>query len=252
MKTHRRLGKGPTLVFQHGLLGGWQVWKAQIEHFAPFFDVIALNLPGFSDRGDEEALESIDAIAAGQIALLDSLGVERFSFIGHSLGGFTAQQVALSAGDRLDKLVLYGTAISSNLPGRFEIHDETIARLQRDGLEKAAPDLVASWFMAGKDDPHYEDTMALAHRSSVDAACRVIRAMQGWDATDRIGTINVPTLVISGDRERNVIPEVTHELWRALPNGRLCILPDCAHAAHMERAGLFNAIVDEFLSASPD
>ena len=57
MKTHRRLGKGPTIVFQHGLLGGWQVWKAQIEHFALFFDVIALNLPGFSDRGDEEALE---------------------------------------------------------------------------------------------------------------------------------------------------------------------------------------------------
>jgi pimeloyl-ACP methyl ester carboxylesterase len=72
MKTHRRLGKGPTIVFQHGLLGGWQAWKAQMEHFAPFFDVIALNLPGFSDRSDEEALESIDAIAAGQIALLDA------------------------------------------------------------------------------------------------------------------------------------------------------------------------------------
>ena len=61
------LGKGPTIVFQHGLLGGWQVWKAQIEHFALFFDVIALNLPGFSDRGDEEALESIDAIALDRL-----------------------------------------------------------------------------------------------------------------------------------------------------------------------------------------
>ena len=251
MKTHWRLGKGPTIVFQHGLLGGWQVWKAQIAHFAPFFDVVALNLPGFLDRGNETVPDTIEAFATEQIALLDPLGVERFSFVGHSLGGMMAQAVALQAGDQLDRLVLYGTAMTPDLPGRFETHDETIARLQRDGLEKAAPDLVASWFMFGKDDPHYEDAMALAHLSSVDAACTVIRAMQGWDATGRIGTITAPTLVISGDRERNVVPEVTHTLWRALQNGRICILPDCAHAAHMERAGLFNTVVGEFLSANP-
>ncbi|MSP67128.1 MAG: alpha/beta fold hydrolase [Alphaproteobacteria bacterium] len=246
-KTHFRKGRGRTVVFQHGLLGGWQVWRAQIAAFAPYFDVIALNLPGFSDRADEAAPTTIVEIAAAQIALLDSLGVDRFSFVGHSLGGFTAQQVALTAGDRLDRLVLYGTAISSNLPGRFETHDQTIARVRRDGLEKAAPDLVASWFVAGRDDPNYGPTLELGLRSTVDAACNAIRAIQGWDATGRLGVVNAPTLVICGDRERNATPEVAYALWKALPHGRLCVLPDCAHAAHLERADFFNSVVGQFL-----
>ena len=57
----------------------------------------------------------------------------------------------------------------------------------------------------------------------------------------------MPTLVICGDGDRSTHPDRSWELWRGIPNARLCVLPDCAHNAHLEVSEIFNPLIRRFL-----
>jgi 2-hydroxy-6-oxonona-2,4-dienedioate hydrolase len=88
----------------------------------------------------------------------------------------------------------------------------------------------------------------MAELARTDTAIATLRAIAQWQVTDRLGSIDAPTLVIGGDRDRSTEPAEQFRLWRALPFGQLCILPNCAHAAHLEQPKLFHQILSRFLT----
>ncbi len=244
---YRRYGAGRTLVLQHGFLGGSGYWVPQAAHFATKFDVIACDLPGFGGSGDEPAPDSIEGFAAALIAQLDALGVDRFSLIGHSMGGMVALQMALDHRHRIDKLILYGTAASGAVPGRFETIEDSLARLRADGLETTAARITATWFVSGSDSPFHDLCLQAGKGASMDAAVAGLRAISRWDARARLGEVSVPTLAICGDQDRSTPPDESYALWRGIGNARLCVVPDCAHNVHLEKPDLFNGIAADFL-----
>lgn len=155
MLTYRRQGRGPALVLQHGFLGGLGVFAPQFDHFSRFYDVIAADLPGFAGSADEPCEGSVPGMSESLVELLDSLGVTSFSILGHSLGGMVALQTALDHGRRVEKLVLYGTSRRGEMPNRHETFEESIARFEAEGVEKAAERIVATWFVDGDRAPYY-------------------------------------------------------------------------------------------------
>ena len=72
-------------------------------------------------------------------------------------------------------------------------------------------------------------------------------AMQQWSVVDRLSEIDIPTLVIVGDKDRSTKPSESIQIWENIPGSDLCILPGCAHGAHMEKPDLFNRVVIDFL-----
>jgi 2-hydroxy-6-oxonona-2,4-dienedioate hydrolase len=74
-----------------------------------------------------------------------------------------------------------------------------------------------------------------------------IKAMRPWRVMERLSEIRQPALIIVGDLDRSTTPNDSFVLWRGLPSAQLCILPGCAHGAHMERPDYFNKIVADFL-----
>ncbi|MFT5608628.1 MAG: 2-hydroxy-6-oxonona-2,4-dienedioate hydrolase, partial [Parvicella sp.] len=104
-----RKGKGPVLVLQHGFLTSATYWHKQFDAFAQHFDVIALTSPGYAGNSEQEVIDSIKGFSEHLLRLVDHANVKRFNLIGHSMGGMIAQETALQAGDRINKLVLYGT-----------------------------------------------------------------------------------------------------------------------------------------------
>ncbi|HVJ23291.1 MAG TPA: alpha/beta hydrolase, partial [Burkholderiales bacterium] len=89
----------------------------------------------------------------------------------------------------------------------------------------------------------------MAERASSEAAITTLGAVAAWQVTERLGEIGAPTLVIGGDRDRSTEPAEQLRLYRGLQRGRLCILPNCAHAAHLEEPELFIRLIKEFLGA---
>jgi pimeloyl-ACP methyl ester carboxylesterase len=247
--NYMRRGSGPPLVLIHGFLGGIEEWERLTDALAPSYDVIALDLPGFGGSADIPPPSSIGGYGLLIMELLGRLGVRKCTLFGHSLGSMIVQQIALDHAGRFDRLVLYGAASTGTLPGRFETFATTIERIRRIGIAQAAEPIIASWFVQGPAHPAFPLYRRMAERASSEAAIAALSAVAAWRVTERLGEIVAPALVIGGDRDRSTEPAEQLRLYRGLQQGRLCILPNCAHAAHLEAPELFIRLVQEFLGA---
>ncbi len=245
--SYVRRGAGPVLVLQHGFLSGADYWHRQMEFFSGEFDVIAVTLPGFSDHAAAPAINRIEQFSGYLAGLLDHAGVDRFSLIGHSMGGMIAQQAALDLGARIDRLVLYGTGPIGELPGRFETLAASRARVVAEGADETLANTVATWFVDGRDARDYADGMVLARAASFDAVLGGYDAMAAWRSLERLGEIAAPTLVVWGDRDRSYRRDLVDALVAGIPDARLEVMTGCAHNAHLEQPERFNAVVAAFL-----
>lgn len=234
------------LVLQHGFLSGAGYWLQQLDHFCERFDVIAPNLPGFAGTPGPTP-NRIEQFGELIIALLDSLGVEKFSLLGHSMGGMISQQIALDYPGRLQRLVLFGTGPNGSLPGRFESIALSKRRVAEEGPASTVPGTVASWFRRGSSDPHFAMSMSLAQQASAESMIACYEAWENWDVQDRLQEIRTPTLVLWADHDGSYEWSQPEALWRGIPGAQLGVIPGAAHNAHLERPATFNRMVLDFL-----
>jgi 2-hydroxy-6-oxonona-2,4-dienedioate hydrolase len=247
---HLRYGKGAPLLLQHGFLGGSGYWVPQFGSLGPSFDIVAPDLPGFAGSGAEPPADSIEGMAAAVIGLADQLGLPKFSMVGHSMGGMIAQQMALDHPNRIGRLVLYGTAPYGNLPKRFETLEASIARLESEGMEACAKRIVPTWFVEGEKSPFFRLCYEAGRGVGVTAAVKALSGVRGWDVRPRLKELKMPTLVICGDRDRSIAPDVAFALWQSIAGSQLCIAPGCAHNVHLEKPALWAQVVRDFLLAA--
>lgn len=249
MLNYKRYGNGraKTLVLLHGYAGGIGYWVPLAAGLKNAFDIIAIDLPGFAGSANEPAPDSIEGYAAAVLGLIDDLGIERISLLGFSMGGMIAQQAALDYPSRIEALILYGSSAVGDLPHRFEPWEAAIARVETEGVEATTDRTSVTWFVNGKDDPYYPACRKAGKGASAEACVTVMRAMQHWSSVNRLKELKLPTLVIVGDQDRSTKPSDSIVLWEGIEGSSLCVLPGCAHGAHMEKPDLFNRVLADFL-----
>jgi pimeloyl-ACP methyl ester carboxylesterase len=232
---------------QHGYLGSHELWRAQIDYFSEFFDVITPDLAGFGLSNQLQAPESISECATNVFNLLDHLEVEEFFLMGHSMGGMTVQQMALIQPRRVKKLICFGTGPVGQLPNRFETLDESRSRILEMGAQKAAEKIAQSWFINGADHPGYQTCLDISAEATDQAALACLTAWGNWNVLEELPNIEMPTLIVWGDHDRSYGWSQPQALWQGIKDSQLAVLPGCAHNAHMEKPSMFNLIVDDFL-----
>src|SRR5690606_25319281 len=102
-------GTGTALVLLHGIAGASQSWTRQLADLADMRRVIAWDCPGYGDSDDLPGEPGLDDYAEALLALADSLGLERFDLLGHSMGGAIAGRFAARHPERVERLILSGT-----------------------------------------------------------------------------------------------------------------------------------------------
>ena len=95
----------------------------------------------------------------------------------------------------------------------------------------------------------YESCAAIVERSSLEPMLAGLDAMRGWSGTENLLNIRSKTMIIWGDHDRKYLWGQTEMLWHAIADTNLAVIPGCAHAAHLEKPNLFNALLDDFLTA---
>ncbi|MXQ07867.1 alpha/beta fold hydrolase [Alphaproteobacteria bacterium GH1-50] len=235
------------LVIVHGFMGGSDQWALQAPLGAAR-DIVTVDLPGFGRNAHLDPIDSIRGFASWVLDELSRRGVDRFDLLGHSMGGMIVQQMTADAPDRVQKLILYGTGPVGNLPGRFEPIETSMDRARADGPEATASRISATWFLKTEAAEHYAACAEIARKSTLPAILAGLAAMRDWSGEAALRTIASKTLVLWGDRDRTYQWPQVERLWREIPDTRLAVVPDAAHAVHMERPALFNALVDGFLS----
>ena len=182
--------------------------------------------------------ESVEALAADVLALLDAAEVERASFCGVSLGGAVGMCLAATAPDRVDRLVLSCTAARFGAPEQWL---ERAALVRAEGTAPLVDATMGRWFTPRFDGVEpFRRMLAAAPREDYAACCEAIAR---WDFRDRLGEIAAATLVVAGADDPSAPPAVAAELAEGIPGAGLLVLPDAAHLANVERAEEWNAAV---------
>jgi len=259
-------------VFIHGLVGRWTHWVEQLTAFAAGRSsighrVIALDLPGFGDsplpaRGGI----SVPIYARTVARLMEALELSAAAFVGQSMGGFTAIELAIAFPELVERLVLVSPAgLSTYMHPRDVMTLKQIRRLSRvvaaaQALVAANGELLARRPRLRRFEPVtnlvtrypdripgpyvFEFTQGLAPPGFVEG----MAANQDYDYRDRLGEVACPTLIVWGDRDKVVTSKDAAEYERLIPNARKVIFADTGHMTMIERPAAFNALLEEFLS----
>lgn len=213
------------------------IWDAQL----PALEgkrVVRIDHPGHGDA-PVVAFESIGELANQVLAAVPE---GSFSFVGLSLGGAVGMQLALTAPDRVERLVLASTA------ARFDNAEQYLDRaalVRAEGLEPVVDGVLARWFTpAFEDVAPYRKTMLSIDREGYARCCE---ALARWDVRDALAGIRAPTLAIVGAEDPSTPPATVEQIAAGIPGARFEVIDHAAHIPAVERADAFNRLIGEHL-----
>ena len=249
-------GQGPqTLVLIRGLGSNLTAWYEQVPEFAKQFRVVVFDNRGAGRTDKPDAPYSIPQMAADTAGLLDALKIDRIALLGISMGGMIAQEFALAHQERLSCLVLACTHFGGK---------EAVG---------AAPPVIEALVAAEKANPEQRKLQirssftenAIANRREIIekyekvraqylippfAYQRQLQAVMGFDASARLGTLRVPTMVMTGTDDILVPPQNARLIAGRIPGAILKELPG-SHLFFTEYPREFNEAVIGFAKEHP-
>jgi pimeloyl-ACP methyl ester carboxylesterase len=266
-RAYRSAGTGPVLLLVHGIGDSSESWMPVMAALARHHTVIAPDLLGHGASDKPRADYAVAAYANGMRDLLDVLGIDAATLVGHSLGGGVAAQFAYQFPERCERLVLVasggaGRDVSPLLrlasapladvflaPFRWPLA-QPLVRTALAVLGRLDDDL-------GRDRAHVSRILAgLPDGAARAVFTRTLRSVVDWRGQvvtllDRCYLVDaVPALVVWGDRD-GVIP-VHHgrQAHEALPASRLEIFAGAGHFPHHDDPDRFVALMREFVATT--
>ena len=240
-------GSGIPLVLIHGFLGSSEMWEPQINFFKDNFRIIAPALPGFGKSRDIPSCDTIECMAKAILNFLENKEIRNFNLLGHSMGGMIVQEMAKIAGNKILKLVCYGTGPRGNIPGRFETIDQSRKKLKINGLKDTAHRIAKTWFIEEEKAKYFYLCEEAGKQTSIEATDNGLIAMKNWDGVENLKNIKNETLIVWGDQDKAYNLNQVETLNNNIPNSDLKIIKGCSHNVHLEKPDEFNTVVEKFL-----
>jgi len=240
-------GKGLPLVLVHGFLGSSDMWKPQIEYFKKKYRVLTPALPGFGKSNNINSCDSIKCMAQAIIDSLEKKKIKKFNLLGHSMGGMVVQEITKLIGDKILKLICYGTGPIGKIPGRFETIDESREKFKNFGLEITTNRIAKTWFVKGDKAKLFDLCINAGKETSLNAADNGLIAMKNWSGVDNLKNIKNETLIIWGEHDKAYNYSQVEILKNNILKSQLKIIRGCSHNVHLEKVDEFNNCVNKFL-----
>lgn len=190
----------------------------------------------------------VEDLARDCAALIRGLGYEKAHIFGVSYGGLIALQLAVTVPEVVGTLAAGATFPSAT----FTAGQEAARLLALPPGERAEAMLGILLSEQGRESRQLvAETRAVLVRRAPGADARRTEAVRGYDVTDRLGGISVPTLLIYGEDDPLAQPSVGHGIAAAIPGSRLELLPGLRHGITLEGKHTTAALLREFVFAHP-
>jgi pimeloyl-ACP methyl ester carboxylesterase len=229
---------GVPVMLLHGAGENHLVWPIGLRRL-PGTIVYSIDLPGHG-KSAGVGRSTIAHYANWVVSFLDALHIPAALFIGHSMGGAIAQQLALTHSDRVTALVLVATS------AKLRVAPQLLELAQNDF--PAAVELVSEWEW-GPTAP--AEIKELGKQQLLTNSPAVMlddyRACDTFDVREQVKTITAPTLIIAGEADRMTPLKYAAFMAEQIPQAHLCAVPEAGHMVMLEAARLVTQVVLDFL-----
>jgi pimeloyl-ACP methyl ester carboxylesterase len=249
--AYERAGTGPPLVLLHGYVGdGPTTWRRQIEELSDEFTMVVWDAPGMGGSSDPPESFGIAGYADCLARFIDELSLTRPSVAGISFGGILALELC-HRHPALPRTLILASAYAGwrgSLP--TEVADQ---RLQQAlALADLSPDefvdaLLPTMF-SEKVPSQFIEEFRTSMQAFHPAGFRAMARASAEDLREALPHINIPTLLICGDKDVRAPLSVVENLKASIPDSTLVVLPDAGHVCNIESPEDFNMAVRNFLT----
>jgi 4,5:9,10-diseco-3-hydroxy-5,9,17-trioxoandrosta-1(10),2-diene-4-oate hydrolase len=240
-------GQGEPVIFIHGGGSGSKSWLQIAKNLSKYHTVYVPDLPGFGATSLKDAQFTLLDYVSFIEYFSNYLGLDRFSLIGHSIGGYMAAQYALKYPDKVSKLVLVN---SLGLGKEIALWVRVLSSaIFRKGLgQPLLAILKAVWNLARLLHSPFNYAIPIS-QIKVDIG-KYITNLEGQTIVllNSLSQLLMPTLIVWGARDTIVPVKQAYVAAQAIANCELRIFEECGHSVHSQKPGEFSELLGRFLS----
>lgn len=251
-----RFGNGAlAVVLLHGVGGGRRIWGDEASSTTRAlgdagFTAVAIDLPGYGDSLLPAGL-TLSTMSSAVSATVRSLGFDSAVFVGHSMGGMVAQELAATEPDLVSGLVLACTSPAFGKPGgdwQQGFLRDRLSRLDGGlGMPALAAELVRGMVAQGADVAAINSATAVMARVPEATYRAALSAIVAFDRRAALANIRVPTLCLAAEHDRTAPPDMMQRMAGHVPGAEYLGLAQAGHIANVEQPSAFNAALLSFL-----
>ncbi len=245
-------GTGPPLVLISGLSGLASFWSPHLAALTERYQVVVHDHRGTGSSSRPTDGTSIAQMADDVLRLMDHLGLERASLIGHSTGGAIGQTLALDHPERIERLVLSGSwcAADDYFRRLFALRSEILKTVGPESYVRAGALFLypPAWQAQNPAALAEEERRILDRFPAREIVLARIAAILRFDRREDLGRVRSPTLVIGARDDLVVPPYLCEDLGRRIPGAKTVILPTGGHFFPRVAAEEFRRQVLSFLA----
>lgn len=248
-------GHSRAVVMIHGFPLGSAIWEAQSASLARTSCVIAPDLRGAGKSSAPQGPYLMERLAADVAALLDALGIERASLIGHSMGGYVALAFSRMFSERVARLALVASRLRADTDEEAAARRELAERTEREQsaepvIQAYLPRLFAPRTFA--ESPEIvEHAYDVARHNTPAGTAATLRGMALRASSEDIAEdLDVPMVMIAGARDRVLALEEAGAVVERFPQGRLVVCDESGHLPMLEEPKRVSDALEAWLEAT--
>jgi pimeloyl-ACP methyl ester carboxylesterase len=241
-------GQGEPLVLIMGLGAPLSSWKYNIPFFKQHFRVVYFDNRGIGKTDKPQGPYTISMMADDTLGLMDYLNIKKANMVGFSMGGVIALEIATSHPDRITKLILNSTSAciddkNGGTPEIFEAFKLPLRKASVRGLSLSLNDPLKRMLYL----PFVKMNSWLLKDSDLAGLKGQTDAVNRYNYVDKLPSIKIPTLVITGTSDHNVKPTSSETLSKKIPGAKLVKIANGSHLICAEKSKRYNEEVYRFL-----
>lgn len=247
---YQEKGSGQALVLLHGGVSDSRFWERELTAFSDDFRAIAWDAPGCGKSDDPREGFSLSDYADVLAGLLDEIGVDESIILGLSFGGGLAIEFYDRYPDMAKALIL----VSAYAGWAGSLSDEEVARRLEKGRAQSNmdPEAVAEMWLPSlyhktPSKEILENTKTIISDFHPKGSRIMLEAFAQADLRDILPKIDVPTLLLYGDKDVRSPTAVANEIHDHVPNSTLVFVENVGHLINKEAPDLFDLEVRRFI-----
>lgn len=248
--SYSERGQGIPVVLLHGYPLNRDIWREQLQSLSDHYHVITPDLRGHGLSPAPDGLYEMDLVIRDVFALLDLLEIEKAVIIGHSMGGYATLAGWRAAPERFIALGLIGSQAGADSEEAKQNRYNMAEKVYVEGSKVVAEAMVPKFFAPGfpADDPIIEQVKTIVLNTKPSGIIGTLKGMAARpDSTSILPNIDVPVLLLSGDKDQLIPPTRSEAMATAIKTATLVTVENAGHMPMMEQPHATTMAIRKFL-----